>query len=98
MSRVKELREKAKDMGVKGWWKMKKQDLLNAINEKQEEGITQFYTINLWGREGQLVFPREAKNLMEVMREVPKWKSIHKPNYTFYKITLDNNVLRQGHL
>lgn len=98
MSRVKELREKAKDMGVKGWWKMKKQDLLDAISEKQEEGITQFYTIYLWGREGHLVFPREAKNLMEVMREVPKWKQIHKHQYSFYKITLDDNILRQSRL
>lgn len=96
--RVKELRDKAKDLGVKGWWKMKKQDLLDAISLKQEDGTSKFFTIELWGREGHLVFPREAKNLNEVMREVPAWKQIHKNNYSFYKITLDNNVLRQSHL
>lgn len=96
--RVKELRDKAKDLGVKGWWKMKKQDLLDAISLKQEDGTIQFYTIELWGREGKLVFPREAKNLMEVMREVPAWKQIHKHNYSFYKITLDNKLIRQSNL
>ena len=96
--RVKELREQAKELGVKGWWKLKKQELLDAISEKQSSGVSKFYTIELWGREGHLVFPREATNLMEVMREVPKWKQIHKYQYQFYKITLDNSVLRQSHL
>ena len=96
--RVKELRDKAKDLGVKGWWKMKKQELLDAISEKQSDGASNFYTIELWGKEGHLVFPREATNLMEIMRDIPAWKHIHRPQYSFYKITLDNSVLRQSHL
>ena len=98
MSRVIELREKAKSLGIKGWWKMKKQDLLDNINQKQIEGVSKFYTIELWGRDGKLVFPKEASSLMEVMREVPKWKAMHINKYKFYKITLDNNLIRQSHL
>lgn len=71
----KELKEMAKALGIKGWWDMKKADLIEAI-EKAQKDVEEVVEVNI----------NETKeNVSEVISDVPEAepKKKNKREYTF---------------
>ncbi len=80
---AKELKEMAKELGIKGWWEMKKVDLIEAIEKEQEENIPEV------NQEAQNDTPKK-KNKREYTYEgktqnLSKWaKDLGMPVQTLY--------------
>ena len=98
MPTVKQLKKTARELGVKGYYNMKKQELLNAIYQKEEESGMEYYTLRFWGSAGSLSHPYRARNLSEIMRHFPAYRHMYKNKYQFFQIIKEEQILRTSKL
>ena len=77
---IKELREKAKSLGIEGYSKMKKKELEEAIEFHFEDDV---YQVIMKNNEEQLQYPLEAKSKEEAIKELQL--ILKKPVYLPYK-------------
>ena len=81
--KVSLLKEKAKSLGIKGYYKMKKQELLDSIKEIETvaeqpvvEEVKPNYTCKFRKGDGILEFPlNEVETDRDALREFVKWFS-----------------------
>tara|TARA_R110000851_G_C13089954_1_gene566771 strand:+ start:388 stop:705 length:318 start_codon:yes stop_codon:yes gene_type:complete len=81
--KVSLLKEKAKSLGIKGYYKMKKQELLDSIKEietvaeaEAEPEVKPNYTCKFRKGDGILEFPlNEVETDRDALREFVKWFS-----------------------
>ena len=77
---VKELREEAKNLGIANYHKLKKQELIDALEQKKSLSV---YEIVLKNKETTLKYPVECNSKQDAVNELHKL--IRLPNHSQYR-------------
>ncbi len=94
--KVLELKEKAKSLGIKGYYKMKKQELLDAIKEPESEQVEkqENYKCKFRKKDEIVEFSIHKETDKEALREFVKWFATQK-DFNLGELFKNDRKIRQ---
>lgn len=103
--KVAELKEKAKNLGIKGYYKLKKQELLDTIKEEEEkinnssvssEKVKDNYYIKLQSNSGSITIPIiNIESRHAILKEFKECKIKLDKNYPVIELYNGDKLLRR---